>query len=369
MSNEMTVIEQGGLTAEQVGLIKRTIAKGATDDELALFINQCKRTGLDPFARQIHMVKRYDRNEKKYTMAIQVGIDGFRLQAERTGKYAGQTGPFWCGKDGEWHDVWLEDAPPMAAKVGILRSDFAEPLWAVARYSEYVQTKKDGGPNWMWKKMPSNQLAKCAESLALRKAFPQELSGLYTPEEMGQADNGNHEIPSTETITEVPFQLPEKAEAQEKIAPPPAPVLERQERPWSPAHLKAVISKAIADKAGQPESDKLAGLRGTTVGMLNGLFSHHSKDAATIARHQLTDYLIGKPSSKSWNTAECRTLLGWAQEVLDGGETIPSGLAVQEAAKVIGLVDKEAGQQALDMARAERDNAPPADEFATKVPF
>jgi len=165
--------EKKVFSPSQLELIKSQIAKGASDSELAYFVGVCERTGLDPFQRQIYAIMRKDNGQSKLT--IQTGIDGYRLIADRTGRYAGSDDPVFTYDDR--HQL-IKGTVTVYKLVGGVRCAFS----ASALMAEYRQQ----GP--MWTKMPCTMLGKCAEALALRKAFPADLSGLYTTEEMMQAD-------------------------------------------------------------------------------------------------------------------------------------------------------------------------------------
>lgn len=189
MSN-LEIVSQNNpiqFSKDQVELIKRTIAKDATDDELSLFINQCKRTSLDPMTRQIYFIK-----DKQGKVTVCTSIDGLRLVAERSDKYEGQTKAEFCGTDGIWKDIWLDKVPPAAARIGVWKKGFREATYATAIFNEYAGRKYTGELTFIWAKMPAMMLAKVAEALALRKAFPNDLSGIYSSEE-GDVIAGNEQ--------------------------------------------------------------------------------------------------------------------------------------------------------------------------------
>jgi phage recombination protein Bet len=191
-------------TEEQRQMIRDSFAGGASDEEFAVLMEIAKARRLNPLLKQVHFVARWDSQKGREVWSTQVSIDGLRAIAERTGIYAGQDEPeFIEGPDGALK----------ACKVKVYRKDWERPAVGVAYFAEYVQTrfdKKAGRQvtSSFWQRMPHTMLAKCAESLALRKAFPEDTSGLYTPEEMGQADNDRPEV------IEAPAPAPRRADVR-----------------------------------------------------------------------------------------------------------------------------------------------------------
>lgn len=182
--------QEAGYSDFQLDLIRNTAAKGCSDTEIAQLLYIALKTGLDPIMRQVYMIKRKQKNDQNQWVEVaapQTGIDGYRLLADRTKRYApGKAPTFDYREDGTLYSA--------TAYVKKLAGDVWHEVAATAIYDEYAQgqwnnERTDFKPNRMWQQMPHSQLAKCAEALALRRAFPAELSGLYTNEEMGQADN------------------------------------------------------------------------------------------------------------------------------------------------------------------------------------
>ena len=173
MSTEIMTFEKTDIqiTSEQTELVKQTICQGATDAEMKLFFYDCQRRGVHPLDKLIHFTKR----NGKYTPVT--SIDFFRQRAHTSGAYAGEDAPEFTETNG------LPDACTYAVYriVQGVRCKWT----ATARWKEYFPGEAQG---FMWKKMPHLMLAKCAEALALRKAFPAELQGLYVNEEMDQAE-------------------------------------------------------------------------------------------------------------------------------------------------------------------------------------
>lgn len=178
-------------TREKLDLLKRTVAAGTSNDEFDLFCEVARSSGLNPFQRQIYAIMRQESYkdergnwQKRQKMTIQTGIDGYRLIAARTGLHAGTSDAVYGPKDANGYPEW---ATVVVRK--ILPNGAIAEFTATARWAEYVQTNKEGKPSGQWPKMPFLMLGKCAEALALRKSFPAELSGVYTSEEMSQAES------------------------------------------------------------------------------------------------------------------------------------------------------------------------------------
>lgn len=200
---------------EKIALLKETIMPGSNDTELSFFVEVCNRTGLDPFRNEIHPVKRRVNVKGQWVerWTFQCAIDGYRKRAAETGRYAGSK--------------VVSDPPngkhPEISKATVWRLVHGErvPFEAEARWNEYCQTDRNSNPIAMWAKMPFTMLEKCAEAKALRKAFPNELNGIYAEEEM-QADPNRRiqSIEDAEEEIEVVGTSVVVEEAQDEAEPP-----------------------------------------------------------------------------------------------------------------------------------------------------
>jgi phage recombination protein Bet len=203
------------LSKDECELLERTMLKVFPEDERQSFLRMCQRTKLDPFTKQIHATRRYqkvkdaDGNTKKVPTLVPVtGIMGLCAVAVRTGQYDGCE-MFWCGEDGQWKSEWLGEEHPAAAKAIVYRKDWKHPEVGIARWESYVGRAYDYETRqWniseFWEKMDDYMLGKCAKAQALRGAFPDPLSNLYIHEELDSnlTDAETEPIPADEAKVE-----------------------------------------------------------------------------------------------------------------------------------------------------------------------
>lgn len=203
--------DQIEFSSEQITTLRRYFGegvRGANNADFALLFQQVRRTGLDPFSRQIYLIMResWDKDVRARVPkpTIQIGIDGFRLIAKRAAKAEGvriqHHNPIWIDDRGGEHKTWLDrENPPFACRYKIQMvptGDTVEMTVHMAEYMPLMDEYEGTGdarhktgkrvPMGLWATMGASQIAKCGEAVTLRKAFPQDLSGLYAEEEMDQ---------------------------------------------------------------------------------------------------------------------------------------------------------------------------------------
>lgn len=300
-SRALATLGGSTLTREQVELVKRTVARGVTDDELSLFVHVAQKSGLDPFAKQIYAIKRRAKVDGQWreVMTIQTGIDGFRVVAARTSQHAGTDDAVF--EDGDGH--------PKRATVTVWKIVGGQRVafTATARWEEYVQTYEDRetnrkSPMGLWGKMPYTMLAKCAEALALRKAFPMDLSGIYAREEIAQADEGE-DLPEPPRVVEVAAAEPATKPVEPERAGAPAPVVVTPDAPPAPvdpvADKREALARFVRGTAGEAAEVKRVS---TALGipMSGRRWSDLSADEVErLHRHTIGGVALPKPATST----------------------------------------------------------------------
>jgi phage recombination protein Bet len=234
------------------------IPNGTPPDVILFFSKSCAETRLSPFKRQVHLIKRNVKqgNEWVARYTVQTGIDGYRAIANRTGLYAGNDEYKFDEGINEYQMISDGRKRPTVATATVYKmlAGTRCPFAASVRWEEYYPGEKQG---FMWDKMPFTMLGKCAESLALRKAFPEELSGVYTDEEMAQAEIRKEPEPVRPVLTDdqgVDYHRPQaptpRQEPYIRPAGPhdPAPVTQAAPAPTKadPKRIEALLEESKA---------------------------------------------------------------------------------------------------------------------------
>lgn len=231
--------EKPFLTDEDKKLLRKQYEKDYREHDVEMFIRRCERSRIDPMTGQIWLRPEGKEDARgkdgKFPKALTItGIQGFLDVADRSGVYDNEDPFLWCGQDGEWVDVWLEDAHPYAAKVSVWRKDRTRPNIAIVKW------KAVSKGSWAWNSMPDHMLAKCAHAAALRRAFPSQLTGIYETDEIVDKTS-----PVEQDIKDQEKRIVESQAAAERLAAQGVPSVE----PKGPAFPAERDAKAEVEPA------------------------------------------------------------------------------------------------------------------------
>src|SRR5262252_6088995 len=188
-----TAVENGEekpfLSEEKIRILKEGILKDYNEADVIMFLTVAELTKLDPFTRQLMPrpeKKVKDRSGKWEKMILMTAYTGFLTVADRSGVYDGSDPFEWCGKNGEWTQVWTAEEPPFAARVATWRKDHTRPEVAVSYWKARAQYFYSDGKRILtdqWRDDGPFMLGKCALAASLRKLFPNLLTQVYEESE------------------------------------------------------------------------------------------------------------------------------------------------------------------------------------------
>lgn len=240
-------LQEAGYSKQQLAVVKQTVAQDLTDHELIFFLTFCRNADLDPFQKEVYAIVRKGAGGRSVT--FQTGIDALRRRAHQSGAFAGMDAPgFGRPRQVKAGNFNLTVPDSCTFRVYKVVGGIRVPFEATARWSEYAPPL-DKPTSFMWRRRPYAQLEKCAEALALRRAF-QELRGLYTHDEFAQPSSDARELPlpaarmDPEDEEGIPPETPEEAPSEPRTVEAREVAPERREPPSEPQRPEGPPSEA-----------------------------------------------------------------------------------------------------------------------------
>jgi phage recombination protein Bet len=244
-ASSLRVLDRGEPTPDEIAVIKATVMpQGSTDAELKTFLGWCAWKGLDPVG-QAYAFRQGGKQGQGGKLVFGTSIHGMRSIAARTGLYGPQDGPYWCGEDGAWKDLWLAKENPAAARVGVKQVGWDTYTYGTATWQQWGKSFGN------WLTMPAHMLAIRAEADALRRAFPHDLAGVYTKDELEDAPEMAASPVRSGTVSaelvddetgEIIDVEPERRITRDQVT---EIVTIKQSMGWKPDFVKALSDQAV----------------------------------------------------------------------------------------------------------------------------